>query len=116
MAATESAPVAPVKVEETEDQRITRLVEEKMATERTKLIQDLVESGQGPGRKGLVAPVNETMAMHGTALGDEFPADWPTENGQPIPPHKLTEEQFRAHTRPMLEQAVLRNRSVYRTQ
>lgn len=116
VAATESAPVAPVKVEETEDQRITRLVEEKMATERTKLIQDLVESGQGPGRKGLVTPVNENTATHGTALGDEYPADWPTENGQPIPPHKLTEEQFRAHTRPMLEQAVLRNRSVFRTQ
>lgn len=116
VAATESAPVAPVKVEETEDQRITRLVEEKMASERTKLIQDLVESGQGPGRKGLVAPVNETTAMRGTVAGDEYPADWPTENGQPIPPHKLTEDQFRTFTRPMLEQAVLGNRSVFRQQ
>jgi hypothetical protein len=117
VAATESAPVAPVKVEETEDQRITRLVEEKMASERTKLIQDLVESGQGPSRKGLVAPVNETTAMRGNAVdGDEYPADWPTENGQAIPPHKLTEEQFRRLTRPMLEQAVLGTRSVYRQQ
>jgi hypothetical protein len=117
VAATESAPVAPVKVEETEDQRITRLVEEKMTSERTKLIQDLVESGQGPSRKGLVAPVNETTAMRGNVVdGDEYPADWPTENGQAIPPHKLTEEQFRRLTRPMLEQAVLGTRSVYRQQ
>jgi len=114
VAATESAPATVVKVEEAEDQRITRLVEERMTSERTKIIQDLVESGQGPGRKGLVAPVTETTATRGTTSGDEYPADWPTENGQPIPPHKLTEEQFRTHTRPMLEQAVLGHRSIYR--
>jgi hypothetical protein len=116
--ATEAAPAAPVVVEETEDQRITRLVEAKMASERTKMIQELVESGQGPSRKGLVTPVNETTAMRGTAAaeGDEYPADWPTDNGQAIPPHKLTEEQFRRLTRPMLEQAVLGTRSIYRQQ
>jgi len=107
------APAAPV-VTETEDQRITRLVEEKMASERTKLIQELVESGQGPSRKGLVQPaVTESAAVSG---GDEYPANWPTENGQPLAPHKLTEEQFRSLTRPMLEQAVLGTRSIYRQQ
>jgi len=117
VAAVETAPVAPVAVQETEDQRIMRLVDERMASERTKLIQDLVESGQGPGRKGLVAPVNESTATAATVAGaDEYPANWPTENGQPVPPHKLTEEQFRAVTRPMLEQAVLGNRSIYRQQ
>ena len=114
VAATESVVEAPKPVVETEDQRITRLVEERMASERTKLIQELVESGQGPSRKGLVAPAVTESAVG--AAGDEYPANWPTENGQPVAPHKLSEEQFRSITRPMLEQAVLGNRSIFRQQ
>lgn len=116
-AATESAPAAPAPIVETEDQRIARLVDERWAARKTELIQDLVESGQGPSRKGLVAPVNETTATAAATVGgDEYPSNWPHENGQPVPPHKLTEEQYRAITRPMLEQAVLGNRSIYRQQ
>lgn len=114
VAATESVVEAPKPVVESEDQRIARLVEERMASERTKLIQELVESGQGPSRKGLVAPAVTESAVG--AAGDEYPANWPTENGQPVAPHKLSEEQFRSITRPMLEQAVLGTRSIFRQQ
>lgn len=115
-AATESvveAPAAPV-VTETEDQRVARLVAEQVAAQKTAMIQELVESGYAPSRKGLVAPAVTESALGGA--GDEYPANWPTENGQPVPPHKLTEEQFRGITRPMLEQAVLGTRSVFRQQ
>lgn len=118
VAATESvvqAPVVPV-VTETEDQRVTRLVAEQMAAQKTAMIQELVESGYAPSRKGLVAPAVTEASLGGAVGGDEYPANWPTENGQPLPPHKLTEEQFRAVTRPMLEQAVLGTRSIYRQQ
>lgn len=118
VAATESvveAPAAPV-VTETEDQRIARLVAEQVAAQKTAMIQELVESGYAPSRKGLVAPAVTEAALGGGAGGDEYPANWPTENGQPLPPHKLSEEQFRSLTRPMLEQAVLGNRSIYRQQ
>lgn len=115
-AATESvveAPAAPV-VTETEDQRVARLVAEQVAAQKTAMIQELVESGYAPSRKGLVAPAVTESALGGA--GDEYPANWPTENGQPVPPHKLTEEQFRGITRPMLEQAVLGTRSIFRQQ
>ena len=117
VAATESvveAPAAPV-VTETEDQRVARLVAEQVAAQRTAMIQELVESGYAPSRKGLVAPAVQEAAL-GAGAGDEYPANWPTENGQPVAPHKLTEEQFRSITRPMLEQAVLGNRSIFRQQ
>lgn len=116
VAATESvveAPAAPV-VTETEDQRVSRLVAEQVAAQKTAMIQELVESGYAPSRKGLVAPAVVESALG--AAGDEYPANWPTENGQPIAPHKMTEEQFRSITRPMLEQAVLGTRSIYRQQ
>jgi hypothetical protein len=117
VAATESvveAPAAPV-VTETEDQRVARLVAEQVAAQKTAMIQELVESGYAPSRKGLVAPAVQEAAL-GTGAGDEYPANWPTENGQPVAPHKLTEEQFRNVTRPMLEQAVLGQRSIFRQQ
>ena len=116
VAATESvveAPAAPV-VTETEDQRVARLVAEQVAAQKTAMIQELVESGYAPSRKGLVAPAVTESSLG--AAGDEYPANWPTENGQPVAPHKLTEEQFRSITRPMLEQAVLGNRSIFRQQ
>lgn len=62
------APPAPV--EETAEQRIDRLVTERMVAEKARL----TESGQGPSRKGLVAPVRESAANEDYA---EIPADWP---------------------------------------
>ena len=105
-AAAEGAPVAPAAVAETDDERIARLVEERV----TARIQDLVESGQGPTRKGLVKPVTETDAAAGSA-GDGLnsqglPADWPDK-----PLHTYTAEERKKYFGPTLEQYALGSRA-----
>ena len=62
------APPAPV--EESAEQRIERLVTERLVSEKARL----TESGQGPSRKGLVAPVRESAA---SGEYSEIPAEWP---------------------------------------
>lgn len=112
--AAESAPApaaapavpSPAAVAETEDQRITRLVEERV----TARIQDLVESGQGPGRKGLTQPVTEADAAAGSAgegLNSQgLPADWPDK-----PLHTYTAEERKKYFGPTLEQYALGSRA-----
>lgn len=105
---TETAEAPKAEVTESEDERIARIVAERMQAERTKLVQELAESGQGPSRKGLVAPVNEHTAPVGT---QEWPEGWPTENGSPKPLHKWTDTERREHMNPAIEQYVLGSRA-----
>jgi hypothetical protein len=101
--AAAAAPAASA-VQESEQDRITRLVNEGIAAARTNIIQEMVEQGSGPVRKGLVAPVNEHTAP---AAPDGWPEGWPTENGSPKPLHKWSENERREHAFPALEQYVL---------
>lgn len=126
-APAEAAPVAPVAetvtptppqpavVTETEDQRVARLVEAQMKTQRTALIQELVESGQVAGRKGLVAPVNETATLGTNDELADLP-NWPMKDGHPKEAHDLTPAEWLRATGAHLEQAVMGSRSVYRQQ
>jgi hypothetical protein len=77
---------APPAVTETDEQRIDRLVSERMTAAK----QDLMESGGGPGRKGLVAEHSG-----GRPAGDP-PADFPMKDGAMIPMERWTEAQRQA--------------------
>lgn len=106
-AATEAAPAPAAQVTEAEDQRIARIVEERVATERTRMIQDIVESGRGPGRKGLVS--NAGQDLEETDNGDALPESWPQK-----PLHKYTAEERQAYFGPQLDQYVMGNRALPR--
>ena len=106
---TAPPPSAPAEtVTETDNDRIQRLVAEGIEQARTRIVQEMVEAGNGPTRKGLVSPVNEHTAPAAT---EGWPEGWPTENGSPKPLHKWTENERREHAFPALEQYVLGNRS-----
>lgn len=111
-AAPAAVQVAPAPVTETTDQMVARLVAEGVKAALPLAIQEAAQTGALPARKGLVPQVAETAA--GTA-DTEYPASWPTdETGQPMPAHKMSNEQWKAASRPTLEQSVLKDRSVYR--
>lgn len=75
-------------VQETEEQRVSRLVEERMVAER----QRMAAAGQGPGRKGLV-----TEHTARTTSDGEIPADFPMDGeGRVLPMEKWSEPQRRA--------------------
>jgi hypothetical protein len=106
--AAESAPAAPVtesaderiariveerlaaaraaEVTETEDQRVARLVEERLTEER----QRLTAQGSGPSRKGLVTEHSAARAEEGV------PADFPIKDGEMVPMERWSEAQRRA--------------------
>jgi uncharacterized protein DUF6582 len=112
--ATESAPApapaqAPAQapaaqaVTETEDERITRIVEARLEKERASLIQDLVESGRGPVRKGLVRPVTEHTADPQGAVGENgLPEGWPDK-----PLHEYSETERRRYLVPAAQAHIL---------
>jgi len=106
-AATEAAPAPAAQVTETDDQRIARIVEERLATERTRMIQDIVESGRGPGRKGLVSGAAQDLEEADN--GDALPESWPQK-----PLHKYTAEERQAYFGPQLDQYVMGNRALPR--
>ncbi|MCW2900934.1 MAG: hypothetical protein JWO67_3199 [Streptosporangiaceae bacterium] len=93
-APVESAPAADATeatppVQETDEQRINRLVEAQV----TAALQGHVERN-GVQRKGLVETT--TAASAAAAEADEFPAGWPrTDGGEPKPAHELTSEQWK---------------------
>jgi hypothetical protein len=95
----EAAAPAATEVTETEDQRITRLVAEGIATALPKAVQEHVETTGGPTRKGLVTPVTEHTAPV-TAGG--LPEGWPAK-----PLHEYTDEEFRQHVSPATVNAIL---------
>lgn len=116
----EAAPVAqqPVaeaapapKVAETQEQMVARLVNERLAAERTTLIQEMVEAGNGPSRKGLVAtgPVNEhrgSAAPAGEGLNQYgVPSAWPDK-----PLHEYTPDEREQYFGPALLQHALGSR------
>ena len=96
-AAQETAPAAPAApaaaaapVTETTEQMMARLLaeqerkfEERLAAARTQAVQEAVENGGLPSRKGLVQPVNEHRAPSPEPAGDVglndygVPSDWP---------------------------------------
>lgn len=94
---------APADVAETDEQRITRLVAEGIATALPKAVQEHVEATGGPTRKGLVAPVTEHTAPV-TAGG--LPEGWPAK-----PLHEYTDEEFRQHVSPATVNAILGTRA-----
>jgi len=103
-AAGDSQPAAGVA--ETDEQRVARLVEARVTEER----QKLVASGQvDVGRKGVVRPVNETVA--GAGAGGEMnshgmPADWPDK-----PLHQYTPDERDRFFGPVLTRHVLGQRA-----
>lgn len=100
--AAPAAPVAPAAVQETEDQRLDRMVQERV----TKAIQDHA-AANGVQRKGLVETAPDvTSAAPGS---DELPDGWPQK-----PLHTYTEAERKQYLRPHVEQAVMGGRSVYR--
>lgn len=74
-------------VTETLEQQVERRVQEALTAAK----QDLMESGGGPGRKGLV-----TEHAGGRPAGGELPADFPMRDGAMIPMEKWTEAQRQA--------------------
>jgi hypothetical protein len=86
----EAAPVAP-PVQETEDQRIARLVAEGIAKALPGAVQETVERQGPPTRKGYVAQVQETAGSGGTEPGlNEYgvPNSWPNK-----PLHQYTPDE-----------------------
>lgn len=82
--ATAAAPVT-----ESDEDRINRLVAEGIKAALPAAIQESVERGGGPARKGLVettAPADAATAVSG------LPEGWPQK-----PLHKYTDEEFRTH-------------------
>ena len=90
------APPAPV--EETAEQRIERLVTERLVSEKARL----TETGQGPVRKGLVAPVRESAANEDYS---EIPADWPQK-----PLGEYTPTEWKRYVEPHVAGAVFGQR------
>jgi hypothetical protein len=111
--ATESVPAAAAAAvaAETEDQRIARLVEERfearLATERTRIVQDIVESGRGPGRKGLVRDAGYDLEESDS--GDGPPEGWPQK-----PLHRYSAEERQKYFGPQLDSYVMGSRAVGR--
>ncbi len=98
--AVEAAPAAPAAVQETEAQRVERLVAEQ--------VQSLVASGAVQvQRKGVVDVPGGVKESGRSEAG--LPIDAPDK-----PLHDYTSDEWRQYARPYLEQAVLGKRSVYR--
>jgi hypothetical protein len=94
------AAASPVAVTETEEDRISRLVDERLTAAK----QGLMESGGGPSRKGLVAEHSAAAAS------GEVAADLPLKNGVALPMEEWTDTQRRAVGRE-LERHVLGSRA-----
>lgn len=102
----ESAPVTPapvVPVNESDADRIARLVAEGIQAALPSAVQEHVET-HGVQRKGLVVEAAAPTVPGGA--DDEFPAAWPRENGIPKEAHKLTGEEWKS-VRQVLPGAVL---------
>lgn len=105
-----AAQQAPVPVAETEERRVKRLIAEGIAAERTRIVQETVEAGGLPTRKGLVQPVNEHRTD--TGGGDVglnqygVPADWPNK-----PLHQYSAEERGRFFAPAIERHALGSRS-----
>ncbi|WP_125738056.1 hypothetical protein [Amycolatopsis sp. WAC 04197] len=115
-AATETAPpaapatpAAPVAAQETDEQRIARLVQDGI----TAALQGHAAAGGLPTRKGLVPGATESAAAAGAAnfVGADYglPAEWPQK-----PLHTYTEEERAKYLRPSTEQTIMGARSIYR--
>lgn len=89
----EAAP-AVAEVQETEDQRIARLVSEGIKAALPAAVQEHVEQNGPPARKGLVTQVAESVP----GLPEGAPAK---------PFHEYTDEEWRAHVSPLTVAAVL---------
>lgn len=100
----EAAPVveAPAAVAETEEQRIDRLVAERLAVALPAAIQESVERTGPPARKGLVAQVTEHTAAVTPGLPEGAPAK---------PFHEYTDEEWREHIAPVTVANVLGKRN-----
>lgn len=109
------APAAPAPVAETTEQMVARLVAEGVKAALPVAVQEAAQAGGAPPRKGLVTQVSETTAGSTATAEGDYPESWPKdEAGEPMPAHKLTNEQWKRVSRPTIEQAVLGPRSVYR--
>lgn len=95
------AAARPPEVTETEDERIARIVEARLVAEK----QALTESGGGPSRKGLVTEHSAAAAASG-----EVAADLPMKNGAVLPMEEWSDTQRRAVGRE-LERYVLGSRA-----
>lgn len=105
----EATPAAPPAVAETDDQRIARLVAEQVAAVKTALIQDFVEEGRGPVRKGLVRPVTESgNAGDGEINEYGVPSDWPNK-----PLHEYSSAERSHYFGRALQDHILKDRAVY---
>lgn len=101
-AVAEAAPAAP-EVTETEDQRIDRLVTERLATALPKAVQEHVETTGGPSRKGLVPSVTEAA--------NAAPATPGLPEGAPAKPlHEYTQDEWRQYIAPITTGAVFKGR------
>ena len=127
-APAESAPAAPAAVTESDDERIARIVEERLAAARAaegtapvaeteeqrveRMVQERLTAerqaataaGNGPGRKGLVT---EHSASRETEVSTAFMKD-----GQVIPMEQWTEDQ-RAAAGAALQTYILGDRAVF---
>jgi hypothetical protein len=109
------APVMAAPVAETTEQMVTRLVAEGIKAGLPLAVQEAAQAGGTPARKGLVPQVSESAAGAVATEEGEYPESWPKdETGEPMPAHKLTNEQWKRASRPTIEQAVMGQRSVYR--
>ncbi|MFD9632832.1 DUF6582 domain-containing protein [Streptomyces violascens] len=109
-ATAESAPAEPVTeaapepVQETQEQRIDRLVAERVAAATTQMVQETVERYGPPSRKGLVHQVTETST--GGAGANGLPEGWPDK-----PLHTYTREERSQYLEPLVVDAFLGDRA-----
>jgi hypothetical protein len=126
--ATETAPAAPAAAAESEADKISRLVREAIDREMpketdderiTRLVQEgvsaarasLVQSGQViPGRKGIVMTAEQAAAAAGGAdvinESTKLPASW---GDKPL--HKMSTDEFNQRTGPVVVRHVLGDRA-----
>jgi hypothetical protein len=103
---TEAAPAAE-PVQETEEQRIARLVAEQVAAAKAEMVQETVERYGPPSRKGLVRQVTENDATPGGGVGvNGLPEGWPDK-----PLHEYSRSERAQYLEPLVVQSFLGNRA-----
>jgi hypothetical protein len=104
-APTPAVEAAPEPVAETDEQRITRLVQEGVRAMLPAAVQEHVQTNGLPSRRGLVNRRVTETAPDQELTDQGVPADWPQK-----PLSQYSEEERRRYVAPALQQHVLGTR------
>ena len=96
-------PQVPAPVTETEDARIARMVEERVIAAK----QELMATGGGPGRKGLVEEHTARVGGEAPLNSHGLPAGWPDKEL-----HQYSPDELAQYAGPVLDQHIMKGRAV----